>query len=109
MDNIGTDPYSFKYKYNVDHDISGSYSSGNTEGLICSGRAKFISNGEDDYDVAFLDLGPSRHLTYVFNIFVMMTCFNFLNARKIKDELNIMEGIFRNSLFIIIVIFIFLA
>jgi len=32
--------------------------------------------------------------------------FNFLNARKLRDELNIFEGLTRNNLFIIIVILI---
>merc|ERR1712070_1251320 len=31
--------------------------------------------------------GPSRHFTLIFNVFVWMQIFNFLNARKIEDEL----------------------
>lgn len=34
----------------------------------------------------------------------MMQLFNFINARRIKDELNIFDGIFTNILFPIIVI-----
>jgi len=54
-------------------------------------------------------VGPSRHFTYVFNSFVMMTVFNFLNARKIKDELKFYQGLLSNYLFLIIVFFIFFA
>lgn len=52
--------------------------------------------------------GPSRHLTLIFNVFVWMQIFNFLNARKIEDELNIFENIFASSMFIAIVILIVL-
>lgn len=38
--------------------------------------------------------GPSRHFTIIFNTFVWMNIFNFLNARRIRDELNIFEGSF---------------
>lgn len=34
----------------------------------------------------------------------MMQLFNFINARRIKDELNVFDGIFTNILFPIIVI-----
>lgn len=50
----------------------------------------------------------SRHLTYCFNIFVMMQVFNFINARKINDELNTFSNISKSPLFIIIVIIIFI-
>ena len=50
------------------------------------------------------DLGPSRHFTIVFNVFVFMQIFNMICARKIDDELNIFEGIHHNSMFIIIII-----
>merc|ERR1712226_938506 len=52
--------------------------------------------------------GASTHLTYCFNIFVMMQIFNFLNARKLDDELNVFEGMKCNSYFTIIVIVIFI-
>lgn len=36
------------------------------------------------------DLGfYSRHMTFVFNTFVMLQVFNFMNARKIHDEVHI--------------------
>ncbi len=37
--------------------------------------------------------GPSRQFTYIFNVFVMCTMFNFVNARKIFDEMNTFERI----------------
>jgi len=52
--------------------------------------------------------GASTHLTYCFNIFVMMQIFNFLNARKLDDEFNVFEGMKCNSYFTIIVIVIFI-
>ena len=54
------------------------------------------------------DRNPSRHYTYNFNVFVMMTVFNFLNARKIEDEYNIFKGIFTSLYFPVIVVIIFL-
>ena len=64
--------------------------------------------GDDDYQSIYDSTGiVSRHFTVVFNAFVMMQIFNFLNCRKIQDEINIFSGITRNPLFIIIVICIF--
>lgn len=37
---------------------------------------------------------PSRHYTYNFNVFVMMTICNFVNARKLNDEFWIFAGAF---------------
>jgi Ca2+ transporting ATPase len=54
------------------------------------------------------DKNPSRHYTYNFNVFVMLTIFNFLNARKIEDEYNIFKGVFSSYFFPIIVSIIFL-
>ncbi len=50
-----------------------------------------------------LNLGPSRHFTFVFNTFLWMTIFNFINARKLMDELNVFKGILENTLFLVIV------
>lgn len=43
---------------------------------------------------------PSRHLTLVFNLFVFFQIFNMIGARKINDEVNIFEGIFKNAMFL---------
>jgi hypothetical protein len=45
---------------------------------------------------------PSVHFTIVFNVFILMTLFNEINARKIHDERNVFSGIHRNWYFIII-------
>lgn len=49
---------------------------------------------------------PSRHFTIVFNTFVMMQVFNFFNCRKLQDELNVLEGLTKNWLFLAVVILI---
>ena len=46
------------------------------------------------------ELGPSRHLTWIFTAFVFMQIFNMIAARKINDEFNILEGIHKNFIFI---------
>lgn len=45
----------------------------------------------------------SRHYSIIFNTFVCMQIFNFLNSRKLYDEINIFQGISRNKLFFLIV------
>lgn len=70
-------------------------------GLIRSGLKK---DGYDLYEIGT----PSRHATYCFNIFVMMQIFNFINARKLYDEVNVFEGICQSSYFVWIVIIIFI-
>ena len=39
----------------------------------------------------------------------MMQLFNFINSRRIQDEINIFEGIFTNYLFPVIVLGILVA
>lgn len=64
--------------------------------------------GEKDYESVYNTTGiVSRHFTIVFNAFVMMTIFNFINCRKLRDEVNIFAGITNNPLFIVIVLVIF--
>lgn len=50
--------------------------------------------------------GSSRHLSNVFNIFVVMCIFNIINARVINDRFNIFKGVFNNPTFCIIFVFI---
>jgi len=45
---------------------------------------------------------PTTHYTFCYNVFVLMTLFNEMNARKIHGERNIFSGFFRNPLFIVI-------
>ena len=51
--------------------------------------------------------GASRHMTNVFNVFVVMQIFNMINCRVINDEKNIFRGIFNNSTYCIIFVIIF--
>mmetsp|Transcript_5585 Transcript_5585/g.12989 ORF Transcript_5585/g.12989 Transcript_5585/m.12989 type:complete len:1056 (-) Transcript_5585:318-3485(-) len=46
----------------------------------------------------------TQHYTMVFNVFVLMQIFNEINSRKIHNELNVFDGVFRNSFFLVIVI-----
>lgn len=50
--------------------------------------------------------GASRHLSNVFNIFVVMAIFNILNARIINDDFNIFKGVFNNPVFCAVFVFI---
>lgn len=54
------------------------------------------------------DRPDSRHLTIVFNCFVVMNIFNMLAAKKINDEFNIFEGLMTNCMFCSIWVFIVL-
>ena len=55
-------------------------------GTVRSGRFKHI-NGDDDYADIFQEYRIfSRHFTFIFNTFVMMQVFNFINAKKLHEE-----------------------
>jgi len=62
----------------------------------------------DDWDGTELwrkyskEIGASRHLSNVFNVFVVMQIFNMISARKIHDELNVFSGIFENPTYVTI-------
>lgn len=83
--------------------------------LVRSGRLKTMSDSTNlfpafgkelqgqDYQPIMDRLGPSRHFTFLFNTFVWMTIFNFLNARLLNDKINIFKGIMSNPLFSLIV------
>lgn len=79
---------------------------------ITDGGTRFCANGMHKlkiYDSKWPesnDIKPSRHFTYNFNVFVVMQIFNFVNARKINDELNIFKGICSSLFFPVIVIMI---
>ncbi|XP_052564452.1 plasma membrane calcium-transporting ATPase 1 isoform X5 [Culex pipiens pallens] len=46
-----------------------------------------------------LNSEATQHFTIIFNVFVFMTLFNELNARKIHGQRNIFEGLFTNPIF----------
>lgn len=75
------------------------------------GFGQDYSGAGEDYEVIklYTDIGPSRHFTFLFNAFLWMTIFNFINARKLKDEFNVFTGITKNMLFIVIVVIIVLS
>jgi len=58
--------------------------------ILISGRLRSLDGREADYESVWkATYVPSRHYTYIFNTFVMLQFFNFFNARKLNDELNI--------------------
>ena len=69
--------------------------------LIVDGR---ISNGYDKHNY---DNQYSLYFTYSFNVFVMMTFFNFINARILDNKLNIFKNITKSKLLLIILAIIF--
>ena len=46
----------------------------------------------------------TQHYTIVFNVFVLMQVFNEINSRKIHNEINVFDGVFKNSFFLVIVV-----
>lgn len=47
----------------------------------------------------YKDDGDSRHLTFVFTMFVLFQIFNMICSRKIHDEFNIFDGVHTNIMF----------
>jgi len=68
-------------------------------GNVTPGRWKEF-DGSDLYADLYEDLGPSRHMTILFNTFVFMQLFNEVNARKIEDEYNVFSNMFKGKMFI---------
>lgn len=52
-------------------------------GTVCSGRFYTPSGGKDYVTIFEKTKNYSRHYTFIFNTFVWMQIFNFINARKI--------------------------
>jgi len=50
-----------------------------------------------------------RHLTIIFNTFVMCQLFNEINSRKLGKELNAFSGIFTNKVFVGVMTFTFVV
>ena len=68
--------------------------------LIISGRSTSGYKKEDHNNQY------SIHFTYIFNIFVMLQFFNFINCRMIHDEINILKYITKSTYLIVILIII---
>eukprot|EP00927_Polykrikos_kofoidii_P083402 TRINITY_DN8529_c0_g1_i1.p1 TRINITY_DN8529_c0_g1~~TRINITY_DN8529_c0_g1_i1.p1 ORF type:complete len:1280 (-),score=209.37 TRINITY_DN8529_c0_g1_i1:84-3878(-) len=43
---------------------------------------------------------PTQHLTMIFNAFVMMQLFNWINCRKVNHEINVFGNLRRNPVFV---------
>jgi P-type Ca2+ transporter type 2B len=57
---------------------------------VRSGRF-YDATGHKDYATVFdAEKIYSRHFTFIFNAFVMMQVFNFMNARKLHEEVLLM-------------------
>ena len=83
---------------------------GVNDGYVFPGRATALDGSElygreKEKEVG----GPSRHLTFIFTMFVFLQIFNMLAARKIHDEFNIFEGMTKSPVFIVILIIIIAA
>ena len=69
----------------------------------------YVRSGLKKNGYKILDYNPPVQFTYNFNVFVMMTFFNFINARKLDDQVNVVKGIFSSPFFIpILAIILFL-
>eukprot|EP00922_Rhytidocystis_sp_ex-Travisia-forbesii_P059841 GHVS01088735.1.p1 GENE.GHVS01088735.1~~GHVS01088735.1.p1 ORF type:complete len:1263 (+),score=240.35 GHVS01088735.1:211-3999(+) len=78
-------------------------SSDGTGTLMRSGRRFFPFSKDSDYKHQWaVDIGPSRHFTFVFNAFVWMQIFNMINARKTGNEINVFAGLFQNSMWLFV-------
>lgn len=60
-----------------------------------------LTNGSIDMNTKHESV---QHMTIVFNTFVFAQIFNEINARSINDEMNVFKGLFKNFLFISILI-----
>lgn len=77
---------------------------GRSDKYVYPGRM-YTSGGEPLYSQYEKD-GYSRHMTFIFTMFVLMQIFNMFPSRKIHDERNVFAGFFSNFLFIGILLFI---
>jgi len=71
----------------------------NWDGVYVINGMKSDFEGNDVYNDLY-DSTPSRHLSVVFNLFVVFQIYNMLAARKIRDEINIFSGMQTNIMFI---------
>ncbi|CAG9336020.1 unnamed protein product [Blepharisma stoltei] len=75
---------------------------------VRSGRDYYFNGDKDYYDLYNdPDVGPSRMMTFIFNVFVLFQLFNEINSRKLLDELWILSNIVNSWLFIVIWFFTF--
>ena len=74
-------------------------------GMVFPGR-EYGVDGEPLYKAVLeadgIDGDASRHMTFIFNLFIWLQIVNMIAARKIHDELNIFAYFFANPAFLII-------
>ena len=75
--------------------------------MICLLTVRLLIAGNILFDIddgkgADLTAPPSVHFTMIFNMFVMMTLFNEINARKIHGQRNVFIGLFSNPIYYVI-------
>jgi P-type Ca2+ transporter type 2B len=72
---------------------------------VFPGRLYHINGDPLYYAVIDGDLikgDSSRHMTFIFNLFIWLQIVNMIASRKINDELNLCKGFFDNPMFLII-------
>ena len=69
--------------------------------LIRSGRhSMFLSTQTDYNEYLWEQIGASRHLTFIFNLFVVLQLFNLISCRYINDEINVLYSTYNYSSFL---------
>lgn len=53
-------------------------------------------------DYVNIENASSRHMTFIFNLFIWLQIVNMIASRKIHDEYNICDGFFANIAFLVI-------
>jgi magnesium-transporting ATPase (P-type) len=71
------------------------------EGYICSGKFYKI-NGEYDYIHYYAEYGPSRHFTFIFNLFFFMQVFNMLNMTRSRKRVYKFNKMTLKTLFVLV-------
>ena len=61
-----------------------------------------LQHGPELFDV---EARSVKHYTILFNFFVFCQVFNELNARSISDDMNVLAGILKNYMFILVIVF----
>jgi Ca2+ transporting ATPase len=69
-------------------------------GFVQPGRASDLNSSVIYSDKMASEIGPSRHLTFVFTAFVFMQVCNMIASRAIFDEINIFQQIALNWTFV---------
>jgi len=73
----------------------------NANGYIKSGKEFYhysaINENNQNSKELYQAIGPSRHFTMIYNLFVLLQIANQINSRKSDKSLNIFEGFRMNS------------